>query len=64
MVRMAFAAALLVTGIGVVTAPISSAAPYKNCSEARANGDTNIPSSSDKYGPHLDRDRDGVGCES
>ena len=28
------------------------------------NGDTNIPSSSDKYGEHLDRDGDGFGCES
>lgn len=64
MVRLAFAAAVLLTGLGVATAPITSAAPYKNCSEARANGDTNIPSTSDKYGTHLDRDRDGIGCES
>jgi len=39
-------------------------APYKNCTQARANGDTNIPTSSDKYGTHLDRDGDGIGCES
>ena len=46
---------------GAVTA---NAAPYKNCTEARANGDTNIPASSDKYGSHLDRDGDGIGYES
>ena len=39
-------------------------APYKNCTEARSNGDTDIQSSSDKYGPWLDRDNDGIGCES
>ncbi|QEM43568.1 excalibur calcium-binding domain-containing protein [Mycolicibacterium grossiae] len=42
----------------------SADAPYKNCSEARANGDTDIPSDSPNYGPWLDKDRDGVGCES
>lgn len=57
------AVALAISG-GVVLAPVASAAPYKNCSEARANGDTDIPSSSDKYGAHLDRDGDGIGCES
>jgi hypothetical protein len=43
---------------------LANAAPYENCGEARQNGDSNIPSSSDKYGPWLDSDGDGVGCES
>ncbi|MBX7451918.1 excalibur calcium-binding domain-containing protein [Mycolicibacterium sp. 3033] len=50
--------------VGVAPAAVANAAPYKNCTEARDNGDTNIPSSSDKYGSHLDRDGDGIGCES
>jgi hypothetical protein len=59
-------AALLACAIGIGVAPVAVAesAPYKNCTEARSNGDTNIPSSSDKYGSHLDRDGDGIGCES
>jgi hypothetical protein len=56
------AAAIAAAAIGM--APAASAAPYKNCTQARANGDTDIPSSSDKYGPWLDRDGDGVACES
>jgi len=38
--------------------------PYENCTEVRKNNDTNIVSTSDKYGTHLDRDGDGIGCES
>jgi hypothetical protein len=49
---------------GVVSAPTALSGPYKNCTQARANGATNIPASSDKYGTHLDRDGDGIGCES
>lgn len=57
--------AALVGAFGLfAVAPVAQAAPYKNCSQARANGDSNIPSSSDKYGPWLDRDQDGIGCES
>jgi hypothetical protein len=49
----------------IAAAPIANAQqPYRNCSEARANGDTNIPYDSPYYGPHLDRDNDGIGCES
>lgn len=65
MVRLTLGAAALLTGIGIIGAPVAFAeAPYENCSQARANGDTDIPSSSDQYGPWLDRDRDGIGCES
>ncbi|MCV7194006.1 excalibur calcium-binding domain-containing protein [Mycolicibacterium brumae] len=64
MVRVLSASALAIGVLGVTAAPAAVAAPYKNCSEARANGDTDIPSSSDKYGSHLDRDGDGIGCES
>jgi hypothetical protein len=65
MTRKFLAAVALVAAIGGVAAPaVANARPYKNCSEARANGDTNIPASSDKYGSHLDRDGDGIACES
>lgn len=62
--RTILAAAAFVVGFGVLAAPVANAVPYKNCTEARKNGDSDIPSSSDKYGPWLDRDNDGIGCES
>ena len=65
MFRASLAAAALIVGFGALATPTtSSAAPYANCKVARDNGDTNIPSTSEKYGTHLDRDGDGVGCES
>ena len=45
-----------------VAAP-AQAAPFKNCTQAKAAGYCDIPESSDKYGPWLDRDGDGLGCE-
>lgn len=45
-----------------IAAPLPQA-PYSNCTEARANGDCDIPSSSSKYQSKLDRDQDGLGCE-
>jgi hypothetical protein len=38
--------------------------PFKNCAEAREAGYTDIPSTSEYYGEWLDRDLDGIGCES
>ncbi|MGO4443201.1 excalibur calcium-binding domain-containing protein [Mycobacterium sp. 2YAF39] len=61
---------LLVTLVVAGTSSIANASianaqqPYRNCAEARANGDNNIPYDSPYYGPHLDRDNDGIGCES
>ena len=37
---------------------------FRNCSEARAAGYTDIRRGSYGYGPHLDRDNDAIGCES
>lgn len=45
-----------------IATPLPSA-PYKNCTEARQNGDCDIPATSDKYQSKLDRDNDGLGCE-
>jgi hypothetical protein len=57
-------AGIVFAGIAFGVAPPANAVPYKNCSQARQNGDSNIPSTSDKYGSWLDRDGDGIGCES
>lgn len=43
-------------GIGQVGA-------FRNCSEARAAGAAPVYRGQPGYGPHLDRDGDGVGCE-
>ena len=54
----------LAAGISTVGfAPPAQAAPYANCTQAKSNGDCDIPSSSDKYQSKLDRDGDGLGCE-
>lgn len=37
--------------------------PFANCSEARAAGAAPVYRGDPGYGPHLDRDNDGVGCE-
>lgn len=37
---------------------------YRNCSEARAAGAAPVRRGHPGYGPHLDRDGDGMGCES
>lgn len=44
-------------------APAPAAAPFANCAAARAAGAAPVYAGAPGYGPHLDRDRDGVGCE-
>jgi Excalibur calcium-binding domain len=44
--------------------PLAAAEPYANCTAARDAGNTDIPSTSEYYGEHLDTDLDGIGCES
>ncbi|WP_343236290.1 excalibur calcium-binding domain-containing protein [Xanthomonas bonasiae] len=36
---------------------------FANCTEARAAGAAPVHRGDPGYGPHLDRDNDGVGCE-
>ena len=43
-------------------APASGRA-YRNCADARAAGAAPVRRGDPGYGPHLDRDNDGVGCE-
>lgn len=65
MLQKALAATAFVVGFGVLVVPAAAnAVPFKNCSAARAAGYENIPSTSEYYGEHLDRDLDGIGCES
>ena len=40
-----------------------TAGAYRNCAEARAAGAAPIRRGDPGYGPHLDRDNDGIGCE-
>lgn len=44
-----------------LAAPTASA--FRNCAEARAAGAAPVRRGDPGYGPHLDRDNDGVGCE-
>ncbi|MGZ5363217.1 MAG: excalibur calcium-binding domain-containing protein, partial [Mycobacterium sp.] len=37
---------------------------YPNCKTAAQDGRYDIPSDDPAYGPWLDRDSDGIGCES
>ena len=51
--------------IGLTGAPVANAEVYyKNCSEARAAGVTPLYEGDPGYAPHLDRDHDGIACES
>lgn len=42
---------------------VSAGGAFRNCSEARAAGAAPVYRGSAGYGPHLDRDGDGVACE-
>jgi hypothetical protein len=56
-------AAIAIAAIGA--APAATAAPpYKNCTAARADGRHDIPIGDPGYGDWLDRDHDGIACES
>ncbi|HET9875363.1 MAG TPA: excalibur calcium-binding domain-containing protein [Mycobacterium sp.] len=56
--------AVAVIGVSVAVAPVSTAGPpYKDCSEAHADGRYNIPKDDPAYAPRLDRDGDGLACE-
>lgn len=48
-------------------APLFDSAPanraFRNCTEARQAGAAPVHRGDPGYGTHLDRDRDGIGCE-
>jgi hypothetical protein len=62
-VRALFVFAAVVTGSAIGLAPIASAAPYANCTQAKSDGVCSIPQGSSNYQAKLDRDGDGIGCE-
>lgn len=45
------------------TPAAASGRAFANCAEARAAGAAPVRRGDPGYGPHLDRDNDGVGCE-
>jgi hypothetical protein len=44
------------------TVPANGGA-FRNCAQARAAGAAPVRAGEPGYGPHLDRDGDGIGCE-
>lgn len=46
------------------TAPVSSGVAFANCTEAKAAGYHDIPRGAPGYSSKLDRDGDGIACES
>lgn len=61
-------AAVAVAALALAALPATAEAhdgdhPFKNCPEAYANGYSNILESDEHYGGHLDRDKDGIGCD-
>lgn len=43
--------------------PVADPTQYENCDDARARGAAPVYASDPGYGPHLDADGDGIGCE-
>jgi len=66
-VRVLLAAMVIgaaIVGLGVTVTPrVVAGPPYRNCSEAHADGRYDIPSDDPAYEPKLDRDGDGYACE-
>ncbi|MDI9834605.1 excalibur calcium-binding domain-containing protein [Streptomyces sp. KAU_LT] len=59
----------LVAALALAALPATAAAhdgnhPFTNCAEAYASGYSDIPRGDRHYGSHLDRDGDGLGCDS
>jgi LPXTG-motif cell wall-anchored protein len=62
-------AAVTVAALALAALPAAAAQahdgahPFKNCTEAYDAGYSNIQQGDEHYGAHLDRDKDGVGCD-
>lgn len=48
---------------GTASRTSATARVFANCAEARAAGRAPVRRGEPGYGPHLDRDNDGIGCE-
>lgn len=64
MIRVLVVAACLAGAAIGAAAPAIADPPYANCKAAAADGRYNIPSNDAAYSLKLDRDRDGIACES
>lgn len=63
--RTIFAAAGILAGaLATATPAATHGPPYDNCKEAAADGRYNIPQDDPAYRSKLDRDGDGIACES
>lgn len=59
------AALALALAAAILGAPTAVAdPPYSSCADARADGASNIQQGEEGYSSKLDRDGDGVACES
>ncbi|SDC13189.1 excalibur calcium-binding domain-containing protein [Streptomyces prasinopilosus] len=60
-------AAVTVAALALATLPVTIATAhegaFENCDQAYAAGHAHIPAGSEHYGEHLDRDKDGIGCD-
>ncbi|MFJ9196482.1 excalibur calcium-binding domain-containing protein [Streptomyces flaveolus] len=56
-------AALALAALPAVAEAHDGTHPFKNCTEAYDAGYSNIEKGDEHYGEHLDRDKDGVGCD-
>lgn len=68
MIPFRTSAAALLAAVALAALPATAVAhngshPFENCTEAYDNGYSNIPKGDKHYGEHLDRDKDGIGCD-
>ncbi|MFD8166014.1 excalibur calcium-binding domain-containing protein [Streptomyces cellulosae] len=68
MIPFRTSAAALLAAVALAALPATAVAhngshPFENCTEAYDNGYSNIPKGDRHYGEHLDRDKDGIGCD-
>jgi hypothetical protein len=61
MFRSILVAALIAGAAAIGAAPLASATPPARCSDTPRQ---DIPAGDPDYGPWLDRDHDGIACES
>ncbi|MEU6544067.1 excalibur calcium-binding domain-containing protein [Streptomyces sp. NPDC046859] len=60
----ALVAALALAALPATAVAHDGSHPFANCAEAYASGYSDIPRGDRHYGAHLDRDGDGLGCDS
>ncbi len=64
MFRLLIVSAIVCGAAAMGAASANADVYYKNCTQAHQDGRYDIPSNDPAYGPWLDRDNDGIACES